>query len=288
MAMNRGDGQDVAPPDAAHEALTRCGLFAAMSADDRRALLPEMEPVAFALGDTIVAQGADGTDLYVVVSGRAQLARNAIALRDVGPGEHFGALGLVTGEPRVVAVRALTPMSALRLTRARWQTFGAARPHALASVLTHIVAHLRAELVEMTDDLRQVVGGRTVPRARAVAVRLGEETRWIATGTRVGALAPPQADGDGPLVVAGLLDQKPVSLDTPIFGDAAVSFLTTDDWQGRQVFVRSTGLLLLEAAHRVGAGARAITLRAHLERLGLARLAKKKQLTFAPSECQIG
>jgi len=55
----------------------------------------------------------------------------------------------------------------------------------------------------------------------------------------------------GGLVVAGLLNQKPVSLNTPVFADASVAPLTIEDPDGRQVWVRSLGLVLLEAARQV-------------------------------------
>jgi uridine kinase len=84
---------------------------------------------------------------------------------------------------------------------------------------------------------------------RDVEVRVSGGARRVPRGTPVAALVPREVEGHP--VVAGLLGSKPVALDTPVLADAHVGFLTTLDWEGRQVYVRSVGLLLLEAAHRV-------------------------------------
>ena len=80
-------------------------------------------------------------------------------------------------------------------------------------------------------------------------MRVGGETRRVPTGTRLGALLPEEVDGA--LVVAGLLGQTPVSLATPILSPATVAPLTAAHWEGRQIYARSVGLLLLEAAGRL-------------------------------------
>jgi hypothetical protein len=57
---------------------------------------------------------------------------------------------------------------------------------------------------------------------------------------------------DGSLVVAGMFDHLAVSLDALVPADASVAPLTTRSWEGREIFRRTAGLLLLEAARRAG------------------------------------
>jgi uridine kinase len=94
--------------------------------------------------------------------------------------------------------------------------------------------------------------GRSPPRARELAISVQGVVRRVPTGTPVRDLLPPEVDGY--LVVAGLLGQKPVSLATPLCADGAVAPLTSASWEGRHVYTRSAGLLLLEAAHAVDPG----------------------------------
>ena len=70
----------------------------------------------FPAGTYIVEQGEPGTSLFLIVSGAARVAEEPVAgelrtLRQIGPGEFFGELALVSGQPRsahVIAVDAVT------------------------------------------------------------------------------------------------------------------------------------------------------------------------------------
>jgi uridine kinase len=111
------------------------------------------------------------------------------------------------------------------------------------------MGQVREGLVEMTDTAGALLQGRSLPRKGDVAVRMNGAVRTVRTGTPVRALLP--AEVEGVLVVAGLLGQKPVSLNTPLFADAAIAPLTADHWEGRQIYTHSVGLLLLEAARQI-------------------------------------
>ncbi len=118
-----------------------------------------------------------------------------------------------------------------------------------AELAAGVAAGIADELDRLSGDVGLLLRGRSLPRAREVSVRVGEEELRVRTGTRLVDLLP--AEIDGALVVAGLLGQKPVSLATPVFTDTTVSPLTIRHWEGRQIYAHSVGLLLLEAAHRV-------------------------------------
>ena len=61
-------------------------------------------------------------------------------------------------------------------------------------------------------------------------------------------------DVDGALVVGAMLDHLAVPLDAPLTADATVAPLTTAHWEGREIYRRTAGLVLLEAARRAGVG----------------------------------
>jgi uridine kinase len=187
--------------------------------------------------------------MYFVISGEARLARNGLALKTLGPGGHFGALGLLTKRPRSVSVAAASDLSLARLSPDRWAALAADRPAAALHVTLAVLGQIREELVEMTDQLGVLLAGRSLPRAREVEVRVGGELRRVPTGTPVRALLPEEIGGA--LVVAALLGQKPVSLSTPVYADTSVAPLLVTEWEGRHVFTRSVGLVLLEAAAEV-------------------------------------
>jgi len=241
---------DITPPLASDVvALSRCRLLAGLSADEVARLRSWSEHLDVPGGMVFLREGDESRDMYFVLSGEAQLRRHQLALKLLGPGEHFGALALLTGRPRTTSVTAVTPLALARLSPEAWHAFSTREPHLALRIVQSLLSEVRDDLVEMTDSVGALLQGRSLPRAREVSVRVGGEARRVRTGTPVRALLT--AEVDGALVVAGLLGQKPVSLSTPLFADASVSPLTVRHEEGLKVYTRSVGLLLLEAAGRV-------------------------------------
>ncbi len=230
-------------------ALSRSALLAGFSPDEIATILGHTEHVEIPAGATVLREGDESRDMYFVLSGAVELQRREVAMKSIGAGEHFGALGLLTGRPRTTSVRATTPLALARLSPSSWEALAEREPRLALRIVQTILGTLREDLVEMTDNVGVLLQGRSLPRAKDVEVRVGGEVRRVRTGTPARALLPAELDGD--LVVAGLLGQKPVSLNTPLFADATLEPLTVAHWEGRQVYAHSVGLLLLEAAHRI-------------------------------------
>jgi uridine kinase len=243
----RTDELRAAPAPALTDALRLSPLLFGLDEEDLARLASFTEVVELPPGETVVREGEASGDMFFVLSGEARLRRNELALKPLGPGGHFGALGLLTGRPRSVTVTAATVLVLARLAPARWSELAARHPRLALAFVSALLLHVREELVEMTDQVGLLLHGRSLPRAGEVTARLPGLERRVATGTPLRALLPDEAGGS--MVVAGLLNQKPVSLNTPLFADAAVAPLTASDSEGRQVWVRSLGLVLLEAAH---------------------------------------
>jgi uridine kinase len=144
------------------------------------------------------------------------------------------------------------PLTVGRLSAAAWASLEREAPALAVKVAVGLVAALEEELTQLTGDMGLLLRGRSLPRAQDIVVRVMGKERRIRTGTRLLDLLPAELGHD--LVVAGLLGQKPVSLDTPIFTESTIAPLTLSHWEGRQIFARSLGLLLLEAAHQVDPG----------------------------------
>lgn len=61
----------------------------------------------YAAGETIVREGATGTALYVVLSGRVRVERAGAGVGELGPNDFFGELALIEDEPRSASVIAV-------------------------------------------------------------------------------------------------------------------------------------------------------------------------------------
>jgi uridine kinase len=239
--------QDLAAAQRA--ALDRSPLLGRIDGDDRVQLLAFLERVTFPPRTRVHGDADAGKHLAIILDGTATLRREGLALRRLGPGDHFGELSAAGGRHRGEVVTSEGPLAVARLSSAGWVTLERDAPPLAVKVALGIAAAASEELAQAADEMALLLRGRSLPRAQEVKVRVGGQERLVRTGTRLVDLLPAELDGD--LVVAGLLGQKPVSLATPVFTDTTVAPLTVSHWEGRQIYAHSLGLLLLEAAHAV-------------------------------------
>ncbi len=224
-------------------------LVARLGDDGVRRLSPHLIAATFGPGEVVVQEGDHSRDLYLVFQGEATVTRKGLGVGTLGPGSHFGELGLVTGAPRAATVTALTPLTVARLPLDRFEQLVKDDPPLAVSLLRGVVDALGAGLTAVTDTLGAHLHERTLPRRIAVRIQTPDGPRTVRTGTAVSALFP--AHRAGAQVVAALVDRRPVSLNTLLTSDATVEALTDDHWEGKRVLRESTGLLLLEAAATV-------------------------------------
>lgn len=235
-------------------ALRRCPLVAALDDAALATFARHLEPLAVADGAEIVRQGDSGREMYFVLSGAVVVSRDGVRLSELGPGAHFGELSLLAPRPRAASAVARGDVSLLRLTREGYDAMAARAPALASRVVEEAIAGLGRELVRVDDSIGQLLRERSLPRRTEVEVTVAGAKRQVPMGTPVEQVLPPRSGG--PLVVAALVDRKPVSLRTPLAADAEVEPLTLASWEGREVFRRSAGLLVLEAAWRVAPATR--------------------------------
>ena len=240
-----------APPadlDPDRAILARDPALSRLTAEDLAIVHDHLDQMVLAPGTMVVREQDPGDDMYFVLEGAAQASRHGLELRAIGPGEHFGELALLGFMRRTRTVIALRPLRVARLSRARYHELTRDAPHTALRFLEVLLTSVAQSLIAMTDSVSLLLGERLVPRRTEVTVTIGAAARTVATGTRAGELFPTEVDGEP--VIACLLDSRPVSLNTPVVSDAWLAPLTLATSDGREVFRRSAGLLLLEAAHR--------------------------------------
>lgn len=112
-----------------------------------KSLLNKAEIVHLPSGEAIYRDGDDSHCLYVVANGRLQLRseqENPIVIhREVGRGEAFGAVGLVTGEPRTTTARAIRDSTVLSVSKADFEAAMLKDPKAMLEVTRLVVDSMR-------------------------------------------------------------------------------------------------------------------------------------------------
>ncbi|MFP2908051.1 cyclic nucleotide-binding domain-containing protein [Pyxidicoccus sp. 3LFB2] len=138
-------------------------------------------------GQVVVKEGDPGTSMFVVLEGRVAVAREAegrepIIMEQLGAGEFFGELALLTGAPRTASVVALEDAVVLELSqtgdRATWADYGvegdkverAARERLMADAMRSnpLLAALSPEL---QAELGRAFVPTTVPAGETLLTR---------------------------------------------------------------------------------------------------------------------
>ena len=213
---------------------------------------PYLDTVAFPAGAIVVREGARDADMYFVLAGEGRIDKGDLELMRIGPGDHFGELGLLAGRARGASVVATTELSLQRLGIERYRALVREQPDVAVALVHALVDGLGDRLTEMTERVGVLLRERSLPRRTSIEIRFDGVVRRVPLGTPAGDLLPTRI-GDAS-VVAALVDWKPVGLSTPLSADGTLAPLATDHWEGERIRRASIGLVLLEAARRVRAG----------------------------------
>jgi CRP/FNR family transcriptional regulator, cyclic AMP receptor protein len=90
--------------------LQQVTLFAACSRKDLQTLAHRSEDRRVAAGTTIVKEGDNGSEFFVILDGTARVSREGRKIATLGPGSGFGELALLENAPRNATVVAVTDM----------------------------------------------------------------------------------------------------------------------------------------------------------------------------------
>jgi CRP/FNR family transcriptional regulator, cyclic AMP receptor protein len=130
-------------------------LFAPLSAADLERLGQRLRKRRYGRSETIFATGDPGTSLCLIASGRVKLALTSAEGREaildlLGPGDVFGELALLDGDPRSADAVAIEPTELLLLARDEFLRFLDERPKVAVAMLSVLSRRLRrdAELLQ--------------------------------------------------------------------------------------------------------------------------------------------
>lgn len=96
--------------------LKKVPLFSGCSKSELGVLAVNADELMLPEGHVLAREGQPGREFFVLVSGTVRATKNARTIADLGPGEWFGEIALVTRGPRTATVTASTPVRVLVLT----------------------------------------------------------------------------------------------------------------------------------------------------------------------------
>jgi small-conductance mechanosensitive channel len=96
-------------------------IFTTLTAGERRSLAAKLTQKTYDRGETLVEPGTVLHSLFIIGSGVLSLTRTSsegeIELMRLGPGDHFGEIGLLTGAAAFARISALAPATIYELTK---------------------------------------------------------------------------------------------------------------------------------------------------------------------------
>jgi len=157
------------------EALRRSAMFKRLSQDDRQHLGSVSRLRSYTRGDRIFGEGDASDFFYVVVSGRVKIVKMTPTGKDVileifGIGDPFGAVAAYEARPFPASAIALEDTVCLLTPRASFFSLLEAHP----SLVRGLLLGLTQRLVELTNRLTEMSGGRVEARIARLFLKLGD------------------------------------------------------------------------------------------------------------------
>jgi uncharacterized membrane protein len=155
------------------ELLAQIPLFDTLAPEDLEALGSRMTERSYTAGQSVFAQGDQGSSMYVILSGAVQIFlppkgdEPRVVLKDSRTGEYFGELSLFDDKPRSASVEAVVETKLLELTR---EDFG--------DHLSRSKNAAMAILAEMAERLRETNAMLSQRAARDVVKEIEENLTW--------------------------------------------------------------------------------------------------------------
>ena len=124
--------------DAKIELLKHAPLFAGCSKSELRALASTADELDLREGTIITREGRPGREFFVLISGNAQVTKKGKEVAQLGAGDWFGEIALLTDAPRTATVKATSPVDVLVITDRSFKTVVETMPSIALKVLSTI------------------------------------------------------------------------------------------------------------------------------------------------------
>ncbi|RZM76084.1 cyclic nucleotide-binding domain-containing protein [Leptolyngbya iicbica] len=130
-----------------------------LSPSEVQAIIPLLKPLTVEPGTTLCEEGTPGDAMFIILSGEADIYKGPQLMAQLGAGEMFGEMALLTGEERSASVIARTPMKLYELDKSDFDGMLTRSPH-LASGLSRILARRLRETTQSTAKAREKSDGQ--------------------------------------------------------------------------------------------------------------------------------
>jgi CRP-like cAMP-binding protein len=109
-------------------------LFDGLGKRDLEALARLADEVDVPAGKVLAHQGDIGHEFFLIRRGRAEVTRDGEHVADLGPGDFFGEMALISEDRRTASVTASEPLSAIVMTGPDFRALRSTMPRVYETV----------------------------------------------------------------------------------------------------------------------------------------------------------
>lgn len=111
---------------------------------EAHAIIPLLKPIHAEAEQILCQEGTPGDSFYMIIEGEAQVLKGQKVMTILKPGEVFGEMALLTGEPRSATVAALTTMELYQLPQKHFDNVLTRSPHLAGAISRSLARRLRS------------------------------------------------------------------------------------------------------------------------------------------------
>ena len=127
------------------ELIKRVPLFAALSKRQLEEIASIADEIDLREGKELTTQGRSAREFFVLLEGTADVTKDGRRVNQLGDGDFFGEIALVSGSPRTATVTATAPIRALVITDRSFRRLLEGSPQIQLKVLEALAERLAPE-----------------------------------------------------------------------------------------------------------------------------------------------
>jgi CRP-like cAMP-binding protein len=124
--------------DAKVELLKRVPLFSGCTKGELRELAKTADELDIREGTVLTREGRPAREFFVLIDGTARVTKGGKKVADLGAGDWFGEIALITNSPRTATVTATSPGDVLVITDRRFHSVVETMPSIALKVLATV------------------------------------------------------------------------------------------------------------------------------------------------------
>jgi len=133
------------------EMLQKAPLWSGLTEKELKVIARSFKELKYESGDVIVRKGEAGIGFYLIAEGTAEVRSDGQVLSKLGPGQFFGEMSLLDGQPRSADVVALEPSRCLALSSWSFMSIMSAHPKMALTLLQESARRSRTNLQNLSE-----------------------------------------------------------------------------------------------------------------------------------------